>query len=60
MDFKLHEVGLIKYEIEEIVRALDLSAHVSLTFEQNTTRYDRTKTISNRLKTLIAELETTK
>ena len=60
MDFKLHDVGLIKYEIEEIVRALDLSAQISLSFEQNTTRYDRTKTISNRLKTLIVELEATK
>jgi hypothetical protein len=60
MDFKLHNVGLIKYEMEEIVRALDLSAHISLTFEQNLSRYGRTKTISDRLKTLIIELETTK
>ena len=55
--FAIYEVGLIKYEIEEIIRALDLACHISLNFEHNTIRYNRTRLLCDRLKTLIAELE---
>jgi len=55
--FDIHNVGLIKYEMEEIVKALDLSCHVLLNFQQNTIRYNRAKSISDRFKTLIIELE---
>jgi hypothetical protein len=56
-DFTLYDVGLIKYEMEEIIKALDLSAHICMSHESNTSRYHKVKAISNRFKTLLSELE---
>lgn len=56
-DFTLYDVGLMKYEMEEIIGALELSSHVCMAHELNTSRYYKVKAISNRFKTLLSELE---
>jgi hypothetical protein len=56
-DFTLYDVGLMKYEMEEIIGALDLSAHICMCHESNNARYHKVKAISNRFKTLLSELE---
>jgi len=55
--FKLHNVGLMQREIEEILSALRLSAHICQNFEQNTTRFERIKSMANRFNTLLVDIE---
>jgi hypothetical protein len=57
MDFKLHQIGLIQYEIEEIIQSLDIAMFISLKYEQNTIRYNKIRSIKNRLETFLIELE---
>lgn len=57
MDFTLHELGLMKYEIEEIVGALTVAIFITQQYEQNTTRSQRQKAIQSRLKDFLLELE---
>lgn len=55
--FKLHNVGLMQHEIEEILSALRLSAHICQNFEQNTARHERIKSMANRFNTLLVDIE---
>lgn len=55
--FKLHNVGLMQHEIEEILSALRLSAHICQNFEQNTARHERIKSMANRFYTLLVDIE---
>jgi hypothetical protein len=55
--FKLHNVGLMQHEIEEILSALRLSAHICQNFEQNMSRHERIKSMANRFYTLLVDIE---
>ena len=57
MNYKLHNIGLMQYEIEEILKALRLSAHICQNFEQNTVRYERIKSMANRFAVVLTDIE---
>ena len=57
MNYKLHQIGLMQHEIEEILAALRLSAHVCQSFEQNTSRYERIRNMGNRFAVVLNAIE---
>ncbi len=57
MNYKLHDIGLMQHEIEEILNALRLSAHICQNFEQNTVRYERIKSMANRFAVVLNDIE---
>lgn len=57
MNYKLYDIGLMQHEIEEILNALRLSAHICQNFEQNTTRYERIKSMANRFAVVLTDIE---
>ena len=57
MNYNLYPVGLMQHEIEEVMKALLLSAHICQNFEQNTTRYERIKSMANRFAVVLSEIE---
>lgn len=60
MNYKIYPIGLMQHEIEEIIRALELSSHICQNFEQNTLRHERVKSMSNRFKTVLFDMENEK
>ena len=57
MNYKLYDIGLMQHEIEEILAALRLSAHVCQNFEQNTRRYERIRNMANRFAVVLDAIE---
>lgn len=56
-NFNLYPIGLMAHEIEEIISSLKLSAHICQTFEQNTSRYERIKSMANRFQVVLTDIE---
>ena len=57
MNYELYPIGLMQYEIEEIKAALTLSAHICQNFEQNTSRYERIRSMANRFAVVLNDIE---